>query len=407
VGAAAFLALGLSHAALNAISSLFVIPLQQEFGWTRAEFAFVHNASLGAALVAPFLGRAVDRFGVRRLMLGGMTIYALLYLGFASMNGSLALFYTLATLSAVIGLTSSGLTCSRVISEAFPRSLGFSLAAARSGLSFTGAVLPALIYAIIASYGWRAAYLAESALVLLVALPAVYFWIERSPSDGGRARARPAAEMPRWGALFSNPKVLVLCLAAAFGYGPAFAVMSQLQPILIGEGVNPGQAASLVGAAGLASFAGALITGVLIDRFWAPAIALIFMCGAAAGAALLALNGSVDTAGAMVAILLIGLGLGAELDLVAFMVARYVGVANFSSVYGLIVVALAVGGASGASLLGLAYDNHGNYDLALLGVSASFIVAGLLYLTLGRYPDQARQEPSHAPIARAAEDAAG
>jgi hypothetical protein len=127
IGIAAFLAIGLSHGSFQAVSSLFVLPLQAAFGWSRGEVAFAFNASLVTALAAPFVGRAVDRFGTRRIMLGGMTITALLYAGLASMNGSLALFYLLSTLVSVIGLSASGLTCSRVVSQAFVRSRGLSL----------------------------------------------------------------------------------------------------------------------------------------------------------------------------------------------------------------------------------------------------------------------------------------
>lgn len=71
----------------------------------------------------------------------------------------------------------------------------------------------------------------------------------------------------------------------------------------------------------------------------------------------------------------------------AFMVARYFGVPSFASIYGLAVFAIAVLGAIGASALGLAYDCHGDYDAALLGMAICFLLAGFIYLALGRYPD--------------------
>ena len=87
--------------------------------------------------------------------------------------------------------------------------------------------------------------------------------------------------------------------------------MSQLQPLLVGKGIARATAANMVGAAGAASFVGALVTGVLVDRFWAPAVALVFACGSATGTCLLALNGSLDGLVGLGAITLIGLGLGA------------------------------------------------------------------------------------------------
>lgn len=386
IGLAAFLAIGLSHGAYQSLSSLFVLPLQEAFNWSRSQIAFAHYSSLVVAFAAPFIGRAVDRFGPRRIMLGGMGLSALIYVGLASMNGALALFYTLSVLAGVIGLSASGLTCSRVISQSFVRSRGLSLAVARSGLALASAALPTVLFAIIARFGWRAGYLAEALLVLVVALPAVWFWIGHSRSPAGAERLRPDPDLPSWLHLLRNRKVWFLCLGAGLGYAPATAIMTQLQPLLISKGVEPGSAAALVGMAGVASFVGALVTGSLVDRFWAPAVAFIFACGSAAGTCLLAWHGVIDGPIAGFAILLIGLGLGAEIDVVAYMVARYFGVRSFSTLYGMTVFFIAFASAVGASMLGMAFDRSGNYDSALLVIAASFMAAGCIYLLLGRYP---------------------
>lgn len=386
VGLAAFLAIGLSHGAYQSLSSLFVLPLQEAFGWSRSQIAFAHYSSLVVALAAPFFGRAVDRFGARRIMLGGMIMSVLIYVGLAAMNGSLALFYMLSVLAGVIGLSASGLTCSRVVSQHFVRSRGFSLAVARSGLALASAALPTILFAIIARFGWRAGYLAEAVLVLVVALPAVWFWIGHSRSPAGTGRLHPDPDLPSWLHLLRDRKVWFLCLGAGLGYAPATAIMTQLQPLLISKGVDAGSAAALVGMAGIASFVGALVTGSLVDRFWAPGIAFLFACGSAAGTCMLAWHGTIEGPLAGLAILLIGVGLGAEIDVVAYMVARYFGIRSFSTLYGMTVFFIAFSGAVGASMLGIAFDRHGNYDSALLGIAASFMAAGCIYLLLGRYP---------------------
>ena len=386
IGLAAFLAIGFSQGAFQSLSSLFVLPLQQAFGWSRAEIAFAHNASLVTAIVAPFFGRMVDRFGARYIMLGGMVLTALSYAGLAAMNGSLAVYYAFATICSVIGLSASGLTCSRVVSQHFVRSRGLSLAVARSGLALAATALPIALFSIIATFGWRAGYLAHTALILCVSLPAVYFWIRHSHPPAHAERLRPDPSLPSWLHLLSDRRVWFLCLGAGLGYAPATAIMTQLQPLLVSKGLDAAQAAALVGLAGVASFIGALVTGSLVDRFWAPGIAFLFACGSAAGTLLLAMNGVLDGPGAALAILLVGLGLGAEIDVVAYMVARYFGVRSFSALYGMAVFFIAFAGALGASMLGVAYDMFGNYDLALFVISGCFMAAGCLYMLLGRYP---------------------
>lgn len=193
-----------SFGAYSAISSLFILPLQSEFAWSRRDLAMAHNAPLAAAMVSPFLRRVIDQWGVRPLMLGGMLLTALVYLGLASMNGSLPLYYVLYVTAAVTGLTASGLTCSRVISQVFIQSRGFSLAVARSGLALAGAALPVLLYLIIERLGWRAGYVAEALLVILIAFPAVYFWIDRSTRERPVVSKHDRVGLPGWGELLRN-----------------------------------------------------------------------------------------------------------------------------------------------------------------------------------------------------------
>ena len=388
LGFAAFLIIGLSHGAYQALSSLFVLPLQEAFGWSRGQIAFAHYSSLVVAFAAPFVGRAVDRFGARRIMLGGMSLSILIYLGLAAMNGSLALFYLLSVLAGVIGLSGSGLTCSRVVSQFFVRSRGVSLAIARSGLALASAALPTILFALIARYGWRAGYATEALLVLAVAMPAAWFWMGRSDTPSAAEHRHMDPDLPTWLHLLRERRVWLLCLGAGLGYAPATAIMTQLQPLLISKGVEAGSAAALVGMAGIASFAGAIITGSLVDRFWAPGIAFLFACGSAIGTCLLAWQGVIEGPMAGLAILLIGFGLGAEIDVVAYMVARYFGIRSFSTIYGMTVFFIAFSGAVGASMLGVAFDRHGNYDAALLVIAASFMAAGCVYLMMGRYPQQ-------------------
>jgi MFS family permease len=396
VGLASFLAIGLSFGAFQSLSSLFVMPLQAAFGWSRGEIAFAYNAALVTALAAPFVGRAVDRFGPRRIMIVGMTVTAALYMGLAAMNGSLFLFYALQVLASVIGLSASGLTCSRVVSEAFVRSRGLSLAVARSGLSLASAALPTLLFAVIAGYGWCAGYLMQAALVLVIALPAVFLWIGRkeTPPAGGHRPRQPHAPVA-WANVLRNRRVWILCLGAGLGYAPANAIMSQLLPMLVSKEIEASTAAGFVGVAGVASFFGAIVTGSLVDRFWAPGIAFMFACGSAAGTAILALNPALSGSAATLAVLLVGLGLGAEIDVVAYMVARYFGLRSFSTIYGLTVFFIALSSALGASFLGFAFDRFGGYDGALLVIAVSFFAAGCLYLLLGPYPVASANQDTH------------
>jgi hypothetical protein len=85
---------------------------------------------------------------------------------------------------------------------------------------------------------------------------------------------------------------------------------------------------------------------------------------------------------------LIGLAQGAEINIVAYMTARYFGMAAYAIIYGLCVAAIGISSALGGVLFGKAYDYFGGYHQALLVSAGFFLVSALSYLAMGRYPEQ-------------------
>jgi predicted MFS family arabinose efflux permease len=187
-------------------------------------------------------------------------------------------------------------------------------------------------------------------------------------------------------ALLADRKVIVIALAAALAYAPMVAIMSQSQPLLVEQGLSQGTAAMLVGLFGVTSIVGALVTGLLLDRYWAPAVAMGVLSLGATGALILA-SGQGTLLAASLGVLLIGFTLGAEIDICAFVVARYCGIANYASVYGITVFAIASASGVGSTAIGYIYDHAGTYGPALVVCAAAFVLSGLTYLSLGRYPD--------------------
>lgn len=395
VGAAATMGAGVAFSVWPSVSSLFVAPLEEAFGWTRGEIALAQYAALLGAFASPFLGRLVDRIGVKVVLLCGAVLTGICYLLLASMNGSLGMFYLFYGLLSVIGLTTTGLTFTRVVAGAFSASRGFALAVTRSGLAIAGALLPSLVFLIISRYGWQAGYAFMAALVLLITLPCAWFWITPAAVEAGAAKSTttPAQRPQAWMTLLRNHKVLVICFAAAMTYAPIVAVLSQLHPLLIGKGISAVNAASAIGLMGVSAFIGALLAGTLVDRIWAPLIACVFTLGPALSCLLL-LPEALDSNTVILAIVLLGLGQGAEIDLVAFMIARYFGLRSYASIYGISVLFIGTFFAFGAALIGHSYDVFGNYDVALMCACACFVVAALSYLAMGRYPAAETEEIS-------------
>ena len=171
--------------------------------------------------------------------------------------------------------------------------------------------------------------------------------------------------------------------------GAVSGTITNLVPLLEDHGYAPTRAAATASIVGLMVIAGRLIVGGLVDRFWAPLIGLIFLIPPAFALLLLALGdlGSTQTS---FAIATIGLAVGAEVDLNAYLVSRYFGLRSFGQIYGIQYLMLGIGAGIASPLFGLAFDRTGSYALALTVAACGLVISACSLLALGRYPNYAR-----------------
>lgn len=384
-GLAALLGAACAYSVWTAVSSLFVQPLQDAFGWSRGQIALAYNAGLVTAFIAPLIGRAVDRLGVRPVLVAGLIGTAICYALFAAMWGSLTYYYAIYFLCNVMGMSTTGITYTRVIVGAFSATRGSALAIARSGMALSTALLPILLFATISRWGFQGGFLTLAALILCISLPLAWFWIP-SRQNERRSATAPLPKSEGWAVLIRRPKVLLLCLASALNYAPVAMLMTQMVPLAVSKGLTSAEGVAAVSSIGLAALAGALLSGFLVDRFWAPIVAAILNLAPAIGCLFL-LPEAVTPWIFYASVMLVGVGQGAEIDIVAYMAARYFGMRSYATIYGLSVLAIALGVAGAASAIGQLYDAFGNYNVALAAASASFFLAAACYLGMGRYPN--------------------
>lgn len=377
------------YAVFSFVGSLFVQPLQDEFGWTRGQQALSHNANLVAAFLAPFIGAYVDRVGVRKVLLPAILLVVLCYVALANLTPSLVHYYVAMSALVLIGIATTGLSFTRAVTSWFDKSRGLALAVSRMGLTISGALMPVLLYIAIERYGSRGGFYLLAAVALFISFPVTWALVrDRRPEPAAVARPGAAAGWRLWPRLLRNRRILLLCIAAGFTYGPAVGLLSQLQPLLVSKALDPKVAAGLVSLLAVSTFAGTAITGLLIDRVWAPALGFLFTVGPVLGCGLLYMLDAPGLTVAAACIVLIGLAQGAEIDLAGFIIARYFGMQAFAAIYGLTVLAIGTCAAFGAILVGLVHDWYGSYDIALLAAGICFLIAALTYPLLGRYPDK-------------------
>jgi predicted MFS family arabinose efflux permease len=152
---------------------------------------------------------------------------------------------------------------------------------------------------------------------------------------------------------------------------------------MVDRGISPQVATSAISAAGMALIVGRLIAGYLLDRIFAPYVALFFIFVPLVGLGLLFLPAT--PAVALAATICVGLGLGAEVDLIAFMIARYFGFRSFGEIYGYLFAVFTFGSGVGPFIMGLSFSKTGSYGAAIVALAAALIISAFLVLFLGPY----------------------
>lgn len=162
--------------------AIFVKPLNLEFAWNRQEISLGFGfAAITLGLISPLLGRWIDRYGPRRVILPCMTVYCSAILSLAFLSHHLWQFYATCILLGLVGNGAAHLAYSRSISTWFDRRLGTALAFVMLGAGLGAMILPVVAQTIITHSGWRSAYGALGGLAILLGLPLSWKFVrERS-----------------------------------------------------------------------------------------------------------------------------------------------------------------------------------------------------------------------------------
>ena len=391
-------ACGASPIPYNTIG-FFIEPLQREFGWSRAEISVgITIYGVLGALLAPLFGWMADRYGVRRVALGSLAAFGLVFASFAVVPGSLLGFYTLWILVGLVGIGSTPITWSRAINLWFFKSRGLALGLTLLGTSLTAMFLPKLTVFLIQNYGWRSTYGLIALLPLGVALPVGLLWFreprpEERPAELTAAVQDSSTSTPPGGLLgrslaeaVREPRFWLLWLSIVLiniAYGGALVHM----PSMLGAQGFTKEAATVMGAFGLSIFFGRIITGFLLDRIWAPLVTFPILCLPAISCWILTSEYVLSLQMAFIAAFLLGLAGGAETDLIAYLSGRYFGMAHYGQIYGVLYMAFGISTGISPTLYGWVRDTTGSYDAMLQIATVLFLIGASLILLLGPYPD--------------------
>jgi predicted MFS family arabinose efflux permease len=386
-------ALGHSTTTLPVYSiGAFVVPLQQAFGWTRAEIALGSTVSASVGWIFTLsVGLLIDRWGPRRVGLSGIVIMCSAYALLSTVSGNIISWYLHWLLLGFSAAWIQPTIWSGAVATRFDASRGLAIALTVSGAGIGAAVLPPLATFLIAEFGWRGGFIGIPAIWAAVALPIIFLFF-RGAQDTKKVQARnerqnagdalPGLSLAQG---LRSPVLYKMAVAGMLFHFSAVGLMTQFVPVLESLSVERMTAAEIAGLIGVTSIAGRLVTGMLLDRFRADRVAMGALFLPAFAAALI-LN-SHSAASLSFAAMFLGLSLGSEFDCLMYLATRHLGLRRFGMMFAVMLVFLSLGAATGPLAAGAIFDHTGSYRLYVWLLFPVVTVASLLIGFLGPYPE--------------------
>jgi len=369
----------------------FMEPLEQEFGWKRAQVsAGLTIFGLIATLGGPFVGMTVDRFGSRRPAIIGLIAIGAAFAAFGTANGSLVQWFGLWIVFGIAALFTKTTVWSVGTSSVFQSSRGLALAAVLSGSALGQSFAPMIANWLIEAHGWRTAYAVMGTVWPGIGLLLVLLFYFDAHDHGRKTRSDPTTTQAPLSGLTAreaarDSRIIRIAIGNLLMSLVGSGVSVHLVPIISETGIPRGSAVEMAALAGIGGLVGKFLTGWLLDRTNSGVIPFLSFAVAAVGHVLL-LNLLGSSSALILASMILGYASGAGLQVTAYLTSRYAGLRAYGTVYGTIGSMMMLGTALGPVLAGLIHDATGAYSLMLLIAAPTMLLTALLFLRLGPYP---------------------
>jgi len=399
--AAASIGSGTSLPLFAYTNSVFAPHLVAEFGWSRSQFALVGLTMLTTLFVLPFIGRFTDRLGVYRIAILGSVLVPLCYLGYAAQQGPFWHYLAAATALMAVGSLTSPLVYTRLIAENFERATGLALTIVNCVPAVLAmAMVPALNW-FVEGHGWRLGYVGMAILTLIGGIVAILLIPRESRQIGKGAQHAPEEVFAAGENVPDYPATAEVHISARRDYstiltskvfwlifvGMFLCLMqtplhaSQMNLMLVDNDISLQTAANVVTVYAFGTIVGRIGCGLALDRFPTPIVTMASMVLPALGFFLLGTD--LNTVPVITfAMFLVGLSIGAESDLISYLVARYFKLRIYNTTLGLVYCVSFLASALGALGISLTLKIADSFSPYLYFVSGSIALGSLLFLLL-------------------------
>ena len=351
--------------------TVFLLPLEREFGWTRSELTGVYSVYLLVnGFTAPFVGLLFDRLGPRWVYGSGI---ACLGAAFFLAQGLTTLwqFYLFVGVLVGFGVSLNGMVPgSALLARWYRARLSTAIGIAFSAFGVGTVIFVPLAQQLVSQYDWRFAYkVFGTGLLLLAPLVLLIPW--RSFAAGHpdyQARVRQQAAGEGWTLRAALGTRIYWGLAQVFFCTASgmYAIVVQLVIFLIDAGFSPLTAATTFGVIGMLSSVSIMGSGFIADRFGYRRTVSASFAGTATG--MLLLLAISERPSALLLVLFVpvfGLCMGTRGPIVSSICARHFAGPNVATIYGTIYSTNALGAAFGSLVGGALHDLTGGYRVGL------------------------------------------
>jgi MFS family permease len=371
--------------------TVMVLPLEREFGWSRAQVTGIYSVYLlVSGLAGPIVGMLFGRFGPRAVFTAGFGIAGAALVGAGSLDRLWQL-YLVIGVAVGIGVALVGMVPSTaLLARWYRRRLSTMIGIVFSAVGMGALVIVPIAQELVEHYQWRGAYRVLGWCVIAVAVLQFFAvpWrrfalgdprveaLHAASAHGAEWTVRTAMRTPvYWG-------MVRVFLFTSMGM---YIVLVQVVSYLIDLGMAPVAAATAFGAMGMLSVASVMSSGLIADRFGTRPTAMASFIGTALGICLFfALSFRLDMPTLIACVIVYGLCQGARGPLVSSLAAKRFAGRGHATIYGTILATNAVGAAIGSLAAGLLHDWTGGYRASFVFALVSISLAALPFFSVLR-----------------------
>jgi MFS family permease len=370
----------------------FFEPIQQEFGWSYTQISLATSLrGLEMGIFAPIVGFLVDRFGSRKLLLGG-TIVIGIGLVLLSFTQSLLMFYLCFLFIALGAGGCTSVVTMTAVAIWFKKNVGLALGIMASGFGAGGLIIPLIVFMIDAS-GWRLTLVILGVGMWLLGVPLSLIVRDR-PDQLGLSPDGPLTESSTTSDQGESPEktkraflemikkrsFLYLNIAETVRMMTVTAVVTHLMPYLSSIGIPRATSGAVAAALPLVSIVGRFGFGWWGDRFDKRIVLATTFFLMSAGVFAFCYVQSFWVL--LLFILLFAPGFGGSMVLRGAILQEYYGMASFGKMLGIVLGSASIGGIIGPTLAGWAFDTLGSYTSVWYGLCGISGVAIFLIMKM-------------------------